>query len=85
MSARSNVYVTNGRNGGTYIGGTSATAGTWKLIQVVADVKFHTLTGTIGSIANTTVGDAPTIPAGTILPGTFTAIQLHSGAVIAYA
>jgi hypothetical protein len=82
--SKPNVNVTNGRDGGTYIGGTSATTGTWETIQVVADVKFHTLTGTIASIANTTSGSAPTIPAGTILPGSFTAIQLHSGAVIAY-
>jgi hypothetical protein len=83
--SKPNVTVINGRNGGAYIGGTSANTGQWELIQVIADVKFHTLTGTIsGGIANTTSGSAPTIPAGTILPGTFTAIQLHSGAVVAY-
>jgi hypothetical protein len=83
--SKPNAFITNGQDGGTYIGGTSSTAGTWRAIQVIADCKFHTLTGTIsGGIANTTSGSAPTVFAGTVLAGSFKTIQLHSGAVVAY-
>lgn len=58
--------------------------GPWGVIQVIADAKFHTLTGTIAGAANTTSGSAPIIPAGTVIEGTFSAFQLHSGTVIAY-
>jgi hypothetical protein len=78
--------VANGANGGTYIGGTSATTGDFRAIQVIADAKFHTLAGNIsGGLANTTSGSAATVLAGTILYGKFTVVQLHSGSVIAYA
>jgi hypothetical protein len=65
----------------------------WFAVQVVTDTKFHTLTNASAiasansssdSLANTTAGSALVIPAGTILYGTFTAFQLHSGIVIAY-
>ncbi len=82
-----NAKITNGQNGAVYIGGTSATnaASTWGAIQILADAKFHTLTGNhTGGMANTTSGSAATVPTGTILYGSFTVIQLHSGAVIAY-
>jgi hypothetical protein len=80
-----NTNVTNGANGGAYVGGTSATTGRWGAIAVLTDAKFHTLTGNVSAVANTTSGSAPTIPAGTVLFGQFSALQLHSGAVIAYA
>ncbi len=86
-----NARITNGQNGAVYIGGTSSTtptspAASWCAIQVLADAKFHTLTGNhTGGMANTTSGSAATVPAGVILYGSFTAIQLHSGGVIAYA
>lgn len=80
------VTVANGANGGVYIGTTAATSGSWRAIQVIADAKFHTLTGNLsGGLANTTSGSAATVLAGTILYGSFTAIQLHSGGVVAYA
>lgn len=85
-----NARITNGQNGAVYIGGTSATAPTdpaksWCAVQVIADAKFHTLTGNhTGGMANTTSGSAATLSAGTIIYGSFTAIQLHSGSVIAY-
>lgn len=78
------IEVTNGQNGGQYIGAASVRAGNWYAVQVVADAKFKTLTGNITDVAKTTSGSAPTIPNGTILFGRFTAIELHSGAVIAY-
>jgi hypothetical protein len=80
-----NTFITNGQDGGTYIGGTALTTGQWRTIQVLADAKFHTLAGTIaGGIDNTTSGSAPTIAAGIVLAGNFSQIQLHSGAVVAY-
>ena len=42
------------------------------------------LTGNIADIANTTEASAPVIPAGTVLFGKFTAIDLHSGRIVAY-
>ena len=50
----------------------------------LADAKFHTLTGNLADVANATEGSAPVIPAGTVLYGKFTALDLHSGRVIAY-
>ena len=82
--ASPNVSVRNGQNGGTYIGGTSATSEDYSIINVITDTKFHTLDGNLTGVANTTLGSAPTIPAGITLFGTFTALQLHSGSVIAY-
>ena len=83
--ASPNVSVRNGLSGGTYIGGTAATTVSASAIQVIADAKFHTLTGNIdGGMANETEGSAATLLAGTIIYGAFTAIKLHSGSVIAY-
>ena len=58
--------------------------GPWGVIQILADTKFHTLTGTLDGVANTTSGNAPTVPSGTVLEGRFSTLQLHSGIVIAY-
>lgn len=59
----------------------------WTAIQIINDAKFHTLTNTIATgdaLANTTLANAPTIGAGIVLYGAFTAFQLHQGIVIAY-
>jgi hypothetical protein len=79
-----NNKITNGLSGGNYIADTDPHAGDWLAVQVLADAKFHTLTGNIADIADTTEGDAPVIPAGTVLFGKFTAITLHSGRIVAY-
>ena len=79
-----NQKITNGLSGGNYIADTTLRTGDWLAIQVLADAKFHTLTGNIADIANATDASAPVIPAGTILFGKFTAIDLHSGRIIAY-
>jgi hypothetical protein len=80
-----NIRVANGATGGTFIGGTALTSGTFSAIQVIADAKLHTLTGNIGGgIENTTEGSAATLLAGTIIYGQFSAIKLHSGSVVAY-
>jgi hypothetical protein len=79
-----NQKITNGLSGGNYIADTTLRTGDWLAVQILADAKFHTLTGNIADIANTTDASAPVIPAGTILFGKFTAIDLHSGRIIAY-
>jgi len=79
-----NNKITNGLSGGKYIADTNAHTGDWLAVQVLADAKFHTLTGNITDIANATEASAPVIPAGTVLFGKFTAIDLHSGRIVAY-
>jgi hypothetical protein len=79
-----NSRITNSLSGAQYIGGTSATTGQWSAIQAVTDTKFHTLTGNVTGLANTALGSAIEVPAGLTIFGYFTAIQLHSGSVIAY-
>jgi hypothetical protein len=79
-----NQKITNGLSGGNYIADTTLRNGDWLAVQILADAKFHTLTGNIADIANTTDASAPVIPAGTILFGKFTAIDLHSGRIVAY-
>lgn len=84
------MKITNSIQGGKYYGDTSnhtpeGVAGSaWGVIQVIADAKFHTLKGTVAGIANTTSGSAPTIPAGTVVEGVFSELQLHGGAIIVY-
>jgi hypothetical protein len=79
-----NNKITNGLSGGNYIADTTARTGDWLAIQVLADAKFHTLTGNLADIANATEASAPVIPAGTVLFGKFSAIDLWSGRIIAY-
>jgi hypothetical protein len=79
-----NNKITNGLSGGNYIADTNPRTGQWLAVQVLADAKFHTLTGNIADIANTTEASAPVIPAGSTIFGYFTAIDLHSGRIVAY-
>jgi hypothetical protein len=79
-----NVKTTNGLSGGAYYADTNLHTGDWLAIQVLADAKFHTLTGNLANIANTTEANAPVVPSGTVLVGKFTELDLHSGRVIAY-
>ena len=79
-----NNKITNGLSGGAYYADTDAHTGDWLAIQVLADAKFHTLTGNLADVANATEGSAPVIPAGTTLFGKFTSVDLHYGRVIAY-
>jgi len=84
IPSASGLKIANGLGGGQYIGGTVSNSGNWYAVQAVTDTKFQTLTGNITGVANATLGSAVTIPAGLVLFGSFTAIQLHSGSVIAY-
>ena len=79
-----NNKITNGLSGGNYYDDQTLHTGDWLAVQVLADAKFHTLTGNIADIADTTEANAPILPAGTVLFGKFTAIDLHSGRIIAY-
>ena len=79
-----NNKITNGLSGGIYIADTTARTGDWLAIQVLADAKFNVLTGNIADITNASEASAPVIPAGTVLFGKFTAIDLHSGRIVAY-
>jgi hypothetical protein len=74
-----------GVSSGAYVGNTNTRTGNFSAIQVLTETKFHTLTGNIADIANTTLGSAPAIPAGIIIYGVFTEVKLHSGSVIIYA
>jgi len=78
------VSISNGESGGQYVGNTNTISGNWSAVQVLADAKFHTLTGNLNGVANTTEESAPVIPAGNILYGSFTTLKLHSGRLIAY-
>jgi hypothetical protein len=80
-----NVRTTNRQSGSLLIADTTAVAGEFVSIDVLADTtKFHTLTGNATSLANATEGSATAIPKGTTIDGIFTAIKLHAGSVIAY-
>jgi hypothetical protein len=82
MSCGPNVKIAS--YGGTFISDTTTTNGDYQAIQVVTAAKFHTLTGNVAGLANTTEGSAIAVPANAIINGTFSAIKLHSGSVIAY-
>jgi len=79
-----NARITNSFSGAEYIGDTTARTGEWSAIQAITDTKFHTLTGNVTGLANTLLGSAITVPAGLTIFGNFTAIDLHSGSIIAY-
>lgn len=71
----------SGYSGGVLINTTTpAKSGTFFAIQVITNAVFTTLTGNLS-------GDGyggQTFPAGTVIYGSFTSVQLASGCVIAY-
>lgn len=79
-----NISVRNRTSGGQVITGTGAVTGDFASIDVMTDAKFHTLTGNLTGAANTTEASAPLIKAGTTIDGRFSALQLHSGTIVAY-
>jgi hypothetical protein len=81
INALDGLNIGLGRAGSTFINTTGAKTGSWAFIIVIADCVFTTLTD-----ANRD-GDAvgsTSFAAGTMLFGTFTAITLASGSVVAY-
>ena len=75
------VLDKNGMSGVTNTTGTGAVTGTFTKIQIITDTIFTTLTeaGATGSLGTTI------IPAGMTIFGQFSAYQLTSGVVRAYA
>ena len=69
-----------GESGGQYMtAGTAYTNGPWHALKILSDCTFSTLTSNITGLPNTLVKTAPDT-----IPGTFTAITLGTGALIAY-
>ena len=68
-----------GACGGQAILNTAVTTGNFVAIAIITNTVFATLTGSISGVNGTI-----TFPAGMTLFGTFTAITLSSGKVIAY-
>jgi hypothetical protein len=79
-----NARITNSFSGAQYIGDTALYNGEWSAIQALTDTKFSVLTGNVTGLANTLLGSAITVPAGLTIFGNFSAIDLHSGSIIAY-
>lgn len=81
LNALDGLNVGLGRAGSTFINTSGAKTGSWAFILVIADAVFTTLTDANrdGDAVSTT-----SFAAGTLLFGTFTAITLASGSVIAY-
>ncbi len=79
MSTNVNIKSNSGAsNGGTVYSDTSVNTGTWFRIDALSDAVFTTLTGNVSGMGSTT------LKAGQSLYGSFTAITLASGAVVAY-
>lgn len=82
-----------GKGGSVYLSDTTAITGTFNIINVIEDCKFNVLTdasrtdtqsGNTNYLNSATAGFCVVVPAGTTLFGSFTAITLHSGVIIAY-
>jgi hypothetical protein len=73
---------------GVVITNTTAVTGTFRAILVLANAVFTTLTSqghtTNGNVTQSVGADYGTVNAGTMIYGTFSAITLASGKVIAY-
>ena len=76
------VYVVNstGSQGGQYLTGTSVLTGSWHSIYTVGTTVFAGTSGLAPVLGLSSVS----IPSNVTLTGSFSAIQLNSGAVIAY-
>jgi hypothetical protein len=76
-----------GQKGAILLTDTTEITGNFKIIMVLADAVFNTLTSDITKNGTTTAAvgsDFGTITKGTILYGRFTAVKLTSGTVIVY-
>ena len=74
-----------GLNGGIYINGTDVTTGNWFAIQATEDTVIQAQASNITNLDNICQPvDNVTLSAGTVLYGSFTSIDLTSGAVVAY-
>lgn len=76
-----------GQNGGILLTDTTAVTGKFRIILVLADAVFTTLTSDITKNGTTTAAaaaDFGTVTKGTVLYGKFTAVTLTSGTVLLY-
>lgn len=75
-------------NDGVVISNTAPVTGTFSAIMVLTAAVFSTLTSqghtTNGFATQSVAADYGTVPVGVMLYGTFTAITLTSGKIIAY-
>jgi len=72
------TVINNCLNGGQVIADTATYTGDWIEIRVITTTVFATLTGNLSNVGSTS------FPAGTILNGRFTTIDLASGSIVAY-
>jgi len=75
-----------GEFGGSFITDTTSREGVWCAFQCLENTKFQVLeTNLDGTLfSNSNVNSAYEFPAGFVLFGIITKIQLHSGKVVAY-
>ncbi len=87
QSASEAILSQAGLKGGVIITDTSVITGNFRIIQVLADTVFTTLTAnhtTNGDSTQSVAADYGTLLSGMVIFGKFTAITLASGRVIAY-
>tara|TARA_R110000824_G_scaffold107922_1_gene254628 strand:+ start:195 stop:455 length:261 start_codon:yes stop_codon:yes gene_type:complete len=83
--ASTSEYRGLGLNGGAYINDTATHTGTWFAIQATEATVLATQASNITNLDDICTGqDATELAAGMVLYGSFTSIDLTSGAVIAY-
>ena len=83
--ASTSEYRGLGLNGGRYINSTDVTTGNWFAIQATEDTVIQAQASNITDLDNICQPvDNITLSAGMVLYGSFTSIDLTSGAVIAY-
>ena len=83
--ASTSEYRGLGLNGGAYLNDTAVHTGTWFAIQATEDTVIQAQASNITNLDNICQPvDNITLAAGMVLYGSFTSIDLTSGAVIAY-
>ena len=83
--ASTSEYRGLGLNGGAYLNDTAVHTGTWFAIQATEATVLAAQASNITNLDNICTGtDATELAAGMVLYGSFTSIDLTSGAVIAY-
>jgi hypothetical protein len=83
--ASTSEYRGLGLNGGAYLNDTATHTGNWFALQATVATVIATQASNITNLDDICTGqDATELAAGTVLYGSFTSIDLTSGAVIAY-
>ena len=85
MAGSVSEYRGLGLNGGAYINDTATHTGNWFAIQATEASVLASQTSNITNLDDICTGqDGTTLAANTVLYGHFTAVDITSGAVIAY-